>query len=65
MFKECLKSKVVPFIIDDRFKREYYNGLKMWQLYDEKNYLIETCLLMQDNMKLIFDYFEIDYKKIW
>lgn len=62
MFKECLKSKAVPFIIDDRFKREYYNGLKMWQLYDDKNYLIETCLLMQDNMKLILDYFEINYK---
>lgn len=61
IFKECLKNKVVPFIIDDKFKGEYYNGLKEWQLYNNKSYLLETCLLMQDNMKIILDYFGIKY----
>ena len=61
LFKECLKEKIVPFIIDDKFKREYYNGLKKWQVFKDKNYLLQTCLLMQDNMKIIFDFFDITY----
>lgn len=61
MFKECLKSNIVPFIIDDKYKYEYYNGLEKYQKGKNKNYLIQTCLLMQDNMKLLLDYFEIKY----
>lgn len=61
IFKECLKSNIVPFIIDDKYKYEYYNGLESWQKGKSKNYLIQTCLLMQDNMKLLLDYFEIRY----
>ena len=34
----------------------------MWQLHDDKNYLLETCILMQDNMKSVLDYFDIKYK---
>ena len=62
LFKECLKENIVPFIIDDKYKREYYNGLQKWQINKEKNYLLETCLLMQDNMKIVFDFFNIVYK---
>lgn len=61
MFKECLKNNIVPFIIDDKFKYEYYNGLNKYQKNKEITYLLETCLLMQDNMKLQLDYFEIKY----
>lgn len=63
MFKECLRRDIVPFLIEDTYKGYYYRGLKEWQTNGEKSFLTDTCLLMQDNMKLILDYFEIDYNK--
>ena len=39
MFKECLKSNVVPFIISDEYKYEYYNGLSNYQKGKSKSYL--------------------------
>lgn len=62
MFKECLKNGIVPFIISDEYKGYYYNGLKNWQQGGEKGFLRDTCLLMQDNMKSVLDYFEIEIK---
>ena len=59
MFKECLKNNIVPFYIDDKYKFEYYNGLKQWK--NEKGYLIETCKLGQDMYKMLLDYFKIKY----
>ncbi len=63
MFKECLRHDIVPFLIEDRYKGYYYHGLKEWQTDGEKGFLIDTCLLMQDNMKSVLDYFEIDYDR--
>ena len=62
LFKECLRNDIVPFIITDQYKGYYYRGLKEWQTGGEKGYLRDTCLLMQDNMKKIMDYFEIEYQ---
>ncbi len=59
MFKECLKNDIVPFYIDDKFKAQYYNGLKQWK--NERNYLLETCLFGQDLYKKLLDYFKIEY----
>lgn len=59
MFKECLKNNIIPFYIDDRFKAQYYNGLKVWE--QERGFLLETCLFGQDLYKQILDYFKIDY----
>lgn len=61
MFKECLKNNIIPFFISDEYKGFYYRGLKEWQTGGEKGYLTDTCLLMQDNMKNILDYFQIGY----
>ena len=58
-FKECLKNNIVPFYIDDKYKFEYYNGLKQWE--SEKGYLIETCKLGQDLYKALLDYFRVKY----
>lgn len=63
MFKECLKHDIVPFFIEDVHKVFYYRGLKEWQNSGEKGYLIDTCLMMQDKMKAILNYFKIDYDK--
>ena len=59
MFKECLKNNIVPFYIDDKYKLEYYNGLKQWK--NEKGYLIETCKLGQDLYKILLNYFKIKF----
>ena len=61
MFKECLKHKIVPFIIEDDIKMFYYRGLKEWN--NECGYLRDTCLSAQDKYKAYLDYFGIRYKE--
>lgn len=59
MFKECLASNIIPFIIDEELKLFYYRGLKKWQ--NEKSYLTDTCLSAQDKYKQYLNYFKIKY----
>lgn len=59
LFKECLKNKIVPFIITDADKPFYYRGLSAWNT--EKSYLRDTCLTAQATMKKYFDHFMITY----
>ncbi|WP_175541979.1 hypothetical protein [Ruminococcus sp. XPD3002] len=35
--------------------------MKEWQSDGEKGFLLDTCLMMQDKMKAILDYFKIEY----
>ena len=60
MFKECLRSGVVPFIITDELKMFYYRGLREWGHIN--GYLTDTCLTAQDHYKATLDYFRINYK---
>ena len=59
MFKECLASAIVPFIITDDLKMYYYCGLHNWPKI--KGYLLDSCLTAQDNYKALLDYFKIRY----
>lgn len=59
MFKECLKHNIVPFIITEELKAYYYRGIKNWK--NERNFLRDTCLAVQDLMKQCLDYFGIMY----
>ena len=59
MFKECLRSGIVPFIITDELKMFYYRGLREWGRTD--GYLTDTCLTAQDQYKAALDYFRIRY----
>ena len=59
MFKECLRSGIVPFIITDELKMFYYRGLREWG--HTNGFLIDTCLTAQDQYKAILDYFRINY----
>lgn len=59
LFKECLRWKIVPFIISDELKFFYYRGLREWK--SERGYLRDTCLTAQDTFKKKLDYFEIVY----
>lgn len=61
MFKECLASGMVPFIITDELRFFYYRGLNQWPRI--KDYLRDTCLTAQDEMKRVLDYFRIEYEK--
>lgn len=58
-FKECLKYKLVPFIIEDKKKYFYYRGLK--EFLNEPGYLIGTCYDGQDTIKQLLKYFNIKY----
>ena len=60
MFKECLRSGIVPFIITDEMKMFYYRGLREWGHTD--GYLTDTCLSAQDQFKAALDYFRIKYE---
>ena len=55
MFKECLRNNIVPFIIEDEHKGLYYRGLSEYQ--NEKGYLTDTGLAMQDKYELIITRF--------
>ena len=59
LFKECLKSGIVPFIIEDDMKEFYYRGLSEWK--NEQGYLMDTCLTAQDRFKVYMDYFGLRY----
>lgn len=59
MFKECLCSGIVPFIITDELKMFYYRGLHEWGHIN--GYLTDTCLTAQDQYKATLDYFRIKY----
>ena len=59
LFKECLRNRIVPFIIEDDMKMFYYRGLHEWR--NEKGYLRDTCLAAQDRFKSYLDYYGITY----
>ena len=61
--KMCLANDIVPFFINDDSKMFYYMGLKEWQVDGKKERLLDVFLSMQDDMKCILDYFEIEYDK--
>ena len=62
MFKECLRSGIVPFIINDEVRNFYSKGLYEWQTSGKRERLTETCLLMQDDMQAVFDHFGIKHE---
>lgn len=46
LFKECLRSGIVPFIITDDLREFYIRGLQ--RFHEEKGWLRDTCLTAQD-----------------
>ncbi|WP_432651334.1 Fic family protein [Huintestinicola sp.] len=63
ILKMCLANNIVPFYINDENKLFYYKGLKEWQLNNKPNRLLDVFLSMQDDMKSVLDYFEIEYEQ--
>ena len=58
LFKECLRCGIVPFIISDDLKMDYFRGLRSWRA--ERGYLRDACLTAQDRFKKVMDYFNIE-----
>ena len=58
--KECLRHRIIPFIIEDSKKAFYYRGLTEWN--NEKGYLTDTCLDGQDTFKRLLDMFDISHE---
>ncbi|MCL2509963.1 MAG: Fic family protein [Methanomassiliicoccaceae archaeon] len=57
MFKECLANNIVPFIINEKHRWDYYRGLKEWEKDDR--YLKDTCLSAQEEFRNWLSYFSI------
>lgn len=57
IFRECLHNDIIPFYIEDRNKAFYTRGLKEYQLHNNKEYLIDTCLNSQDNYIKLAEFF--------
>lgn len=58
MFEECLRHDILPFIIGHEHKLFYYRGLKEYDM--GKGYLVDTCLLAQDEYEKMVFYFYPD-----
>ncbi|MCA1357317.1 Fic family protein [Streptococcus iniae] len=41
LYKECLKEGITPFIVDDLNKSSYYSALEEFQIYDNRQPLLE------------------------
>lgn len=59
MFWQCLQRGIVPFIITEELRLNYYRGIQNWG--DLNGYLRDTCLTAQDHYKALLDYFKIKY----
>lgn len=62
LFKECLRTNHIPFIITDDLKYYYYRGLKEWGR--EAGYLRDTCLTAQDRFRKLLAYYRPDFVKM-
>lgn len=56
--KECLRFRIVPFLIEDAKKAFYYCGLSEWD--NEPGYLTDTCLDGQDTFRRLLSVFDIE-----
>ena len=41
LFKECLKAGIVPFIVDDVNKAQFYTALEAFQIHDQRQPLLD------------------------
>ena len=55
IFKECLKTGIDPFIIEEQHKLYYYRGFK--EFSEDRGYLIDTCYTAQDRYKELLEYY--------
>lgn len=42
MFKECLRHNITPFIIDDKRRTGYLEGIRQWS--KDRSILMDVCM---------------------
>ena len=57
MFKECLRHGITPFILDDKRRHQYLEGIRHWD--EDPNILTEVCLAAQDRFSAQIDLQEL------
>lgn len=62
VLKECLKNDIIPIFVNEKEKIFYYQGLHRLQIENNDEQLFSFFLLMQDDMKSIMEYFNINYE---
>ena len=60
LFKECLRNRIVPFIISKDLKRFYEDGLQNWAA--NPFLLRNTCRIAQERFQEKMDFHRITYK---
>ena len=45
MLKECLRRDVIPFVIDDKRRTGYLEGLRQWD--EDRGILMDVCMEAQ------------------
>ena len=53
MFKECLRHGITPFILDDKRRSAYLEGLRLWDL--DRSVLATPCLEAQKRFENVID----------
>ena len=57
MFKECLRHEITPFILDDKRRTEYLQGIREWDM--DKSTLFTPCLEAQARFQAQIDLQEL------
>lgn len=57
LFKECLTNHLVPFIIAEEMKEDYFQGIEEWP--SDRERLIETCLRAQNNYQKVLKKYKL------
>ena len=57
MFKECLRHGITPFILDDKRRHQYLEGIRHWD--EDPDILTEVCLAAQDRFSAQIDLQEL------
>jgi Fic family protein len=57
MFKECLRHGITPFILDDKRRHKYLEGIRHWD--ENPDILTEVCLAAQDRFSAQIDLQEL------
>lgn len=60
LLKECLRNRIVPFVIDESLKISYYRGLCEWP--QNQRCLQNVCFTAQTQFRTWLDYFHIPYE---
>lgn len=49
IFKECLRHEITPFIIHDKVRRTYLDGINSWEV--QKDCLLDLCINLQEQFQ--------------